>query len=555
MRRKFITFLIILAAISGLVGFWHWQKNIYSKEILKLEILGQEEAVLAEEFEYTVKYKNNGNVRLEDPELIFEYPKYSIPVGEDSLRITKSSADLGGAIYPGEEKTFHFKVRLLGKEGQTQVAKAWLSYRPKNLKAAYESATTFTTQIKSVPLTFEFDLPSQAESGKEFKFRLNYFSNVDYPLSDLRVVTDYPSNFEFVESTPPALEKNEWEIGLLNKASGGRVEVKGRLSGEVGEEKIFRAKLGSWRDGEFVLLKESIKGIELIKPSLYIWQQINGNPQYIASPGDWLHYEVLFKNVGEEDLTSLFLVNRLEGEAFDFQTIKSEMGDYEAGDNSIIFDWRRLPRLQFLPPMEEGKVEFWVNLKEELGVLKNPTLINKVFLSQAEEEFVTKLNSKLVVIQKGYFQDEVFGNSGPLPPVAGGDTTYTIMWQAKNYYNEIKNVKVKAILPQQVQLTGKIFPEEAADKFAFDSHSREIVWEIGDMEIGQGVLGSTPNISFQVKFTPTENQKGKTPEIISQTKVTGQDQWTKEILEATDSAVNTILPDDPTISPEMGTVQ
>ncbi len=555
MRRKFITCLIIVAVIAGLVGFWRWQENIYSKEILKLEILGQEESDLAEEFEYVVKYKNNGNVRLEEPELIFEYPKYSLPIGETSQRITKSSADLGGAIYPGEEKTFQFKVRLLGKEGEVRVAKAWLSYRPKNLKARYESATTFTTQIKSVPLTFEFDLPSRAESGKEFKFRLNYFSNVDYPLSNLRVIAEYPSNFEFISSTPQALEKNEWDIGLLNKASGGRVEVTGKLFGEIGEEKLFRAKFGSWEDGEFILFKEAIKGIEIIKPSLYIWQQINGNPQYVASPGDWLHYEIFFKNVGEEDLTNLLLVSRLEGEAFDFQTIKSDLGDYEPGDNSIIFDWRKIRNLQYLPPMEEAKVEFWVNLKEDFGVLKNPVLINKVFLSQVKEEFTTKINSNLVLSQKGYFQDEIFGNSGSLPPTVGADTTYTIMWQVKNYYNEIKNVKVKATLPKQVQLTGKIFPEEAADKFAFDSYSREIVWEIGDMEIGQGVITPAPNISFQVKFTPTESQKGQTPEIISQAKITGQDQWTKEIVEMSVSAINTTLPDDSTINSDMGVVQ
>jgi len=555
MKKKFITLLILLAAISGIVGFWNWQKNIYSKEILKLEILGREEVALAEEFEYTVKYKNNGTIRLEEPQLIFEYPKYSIPVGEVSTRITKSSADLGGAIYPGEEKTFHFKVRLLGKEGETRVAKASLSYRPKNLKARYESATTFTTQIKSVPLTFEFDLPSRVESGKEFRFRLNYFSNVNYPLSSLRVVAEYPPNFEFVESTPKALEKNEWEIGLLNKAEGGRIEISGKLSGEVGEEKIFRAKLGSWWDGEFVLLKEAIKGIELIRPSLYIWQQINGNPQYVASPGDWLHYEIFFKNIGEDDLTSLFLVSKLEGEAFDFQTIKSDLGNFEPGDNSIIFDWRRIPRLQYLPPMEEAKVEFWINLKEELGTLKNPALKNKIFLSQAKEEFITKVNSKLIVSQKGYFQDEIFGNQGSLPPKVGETTTYTIIWQAKNYYNEIKNVKVKAVLPKEVQLTGKIFPEEEAKKFAFDSQSREIVWEIGDLGTGQGVISPAPNISFQIVLTPSEAQRGQTPEIISQAQITGQDQWTREIIEATSPAVNTTLPDDSTINPDLARVQ
>ena len=171
MKNKFLIFLIFSTLVLGGAGFWYYQKNIYSKETLKLEILGPIEAKLAEEVEYTVKYKNNGNVRLEEAKLYFEYPKYSI-VPENKLREEKPLED----IYPGEEQTISFKTRLIGKEGEMKLAKATLRYRPKNLSAFYESETTFTTQIKDVPLTFEFDLPSKIELGKEIRLRLNYFS-------------------------------------------------------------------------------------------------------------------------------------------------------------------------------------------------------------------------------------------------------------------------------------------------------------------------------------------------------------------------------------------
>ena len=72
--RRIIFFIIIFAAIIGIVGFWYWQRNSYSKDILKLEILGPSETQLAKEVEYNVKYKNNGSVRLEQAKLIFKYP-------------------------------------------------------------------------------------------------------------------------------------------------------------------------------------------------------------------------------------------------------------------------------------------------------------------------------------------------------------------------------------------------------------------------------------------------------------------------------------------------
>ena len=564
MKRKFITFLIIIAAISGLIGFWNWQRNIYSKETLKLEILGPENIELTKEFEYLVKYKNNGNIRLEEPKLIFEYPSHSIldatlppPTGK-SLRQEIGAEILGDAIYHGEEKTISFKARLIGKEGETLTAKALLSYRPKNLKARYESSTTFTTQIKSVPLTFEFDLPSKIESGKDLKFRLNYYSNIDYPLLNLRVIAEYPSGFEFLQATPPSLEKVEWKLSPLNLAEGGRIEISGKIRGEVREQKLFKARLGIWQEGEFISLKEIAKGIEIIQPALWVFQQINGSPKYLANPGNLLHYEIFFKNVGGETLFDLSLMTTLIGDIFDFQTLKAPEGEFSLGDNSIVWEWRRVRDLQFLEPGEEGKVEFWVRLKKDWPIpsLEGKTEIrNRIYLSQVKEEFSTKVNSKLEITQKGYFESELWEKSGPIPPRVGEATTYTIIWQAKNYYNEVKDVKVKATLPQNVKPTGKIFPEEATEKFFFDSQSREIVWNLGDLKVGQGVLNPAPNISFQIEFLPEESQRGSTPDLISQAKITGEDSWTGESLEAVSPPLNTTLPDDETITEEMGIIQ
>lgn len=296
--------IVVFAVVVGLAGFYYYQKNIFTKEILKLEILGPSEVDLLQEIEYVVKFKNNGDARLEQPELIFEYPEYSIPSADKTLLIKKSSEEMGGVIYPGEEKSFRFKARLLGKEGEAKEAKVSLAYQPKNLKARYKSENTLTTVIKKVPLTFDFDLPTKTDTGKDLRFRLNYFSNVDYPIPNLKVTVSYPSNFEFVESTPKALESSEWDIGLLNKASGGRIEISGRLKGDIGEEKIFQAKIGSWQNGEFILLKEISRGVTINNPSIYVTQKINGNPKYVANPGDLLHYQIFFKTSDTTSLTT-----------------------------------------------------------------------------------------------------------------------------------------------------------------------------------------------------------------------------------------------------------
>ena len=546
--KKTILFILILGLLAGILGYYFYQRNIYSKEVLKLEILGPQEVQAFQEFEYAVRYKNNGDVTLEAARLIFQYPENSLLENEKSPRVEIPLDD----IYPGQERIVSFKARLFGEENELLTAHASLKYRPKNLRAFYESKTTFSNRIEFIPLTFEFDIPSKIELGRDVQFSLNYFSNSDWPLSGLRVKIEYPSGFEFLQSQPKALAQNEWNLPLLNKADGGRIEITGRLLGEPKEQKIFRALLGFWLKGEFILLKKTIRGAEMISPSLSIFQQINGNPQYIANPGEFLHYEIFFRNIGEKPFQNLFLIARLEGEAFDFESIKTLEGQFQRADKSLLWDWREIPKLRFLGPGEEGKVEFWLNLKEDWQRTppfdKNFILKNRIALSQAREEFETKINSKLKISQRGYFHDEVFGNSGPLPPRVGESTTYTIIWRAKNYYNDVDNAKVKAILPFGSRLTGRIFPEDA--RLTFDSQSREIVWEIGKLE-----ADGESNIAFQVSLLPQENQRGKILPIISEAKISGEDEFTGQSLEGKSLVVDTGLPDDLAVNQEQGIVQ
>ena len=567
--KRIIIFITVLGAGLAIAGFWFWERNPYSKDILKLEILGPEQALIFEEVEYTVKYKNNGNIRLEEPRLIFEFPENTLSLIQSDeagqKQVLLKRQEMGpeelGDIYPGEEKTFKFKGRLFGQEGEVKTVKVWLNYQPKNLKARYESATTFTTVIESVPLTLDFDLSSKVEAGRDFRFSLNYFSSLNYPLINLGIKIEYPSGFEFLGSTPDSLGKNEWEIPLLNKAEGGRIEIRGRLMGEAREQKIFQASLGAWQENKFIVLKEITRGVELAQPNLSIFQRINGSDQYIAKPGDLLHYEIFFRNISQEPFTDLFLVTRLDGRAFNFNSIKSDSGQFSEGDNSVVWDWRDVSKLKFLGQGEEGKVEFWINLKD-FNVTspqeRNFLLKNNVLISQIKEEFETKISSNLVISQKGYFKDEVFGNSGPIPPEVGEKTTYTITWQAKNYYNDIKNAKVKAVLPSNVELTGEIFPKSEVSKFSFDQASREIVWVLGDNQIlpsGTGVLGPAPNISFQVSLTPASDQKGKKATIIGEARISGDDQWADTFIQTISSAIDTNLPDDSTVSEEQGIVK
>ena len=211
-----------------------------------------------------------------------------------------------------------------------------------------------------------------------------------------------------------------------------------------------------------------------------------------------------------------------------------------------------MPELRYLAPQQEGKVEFDVQLKDnwtQSDSEKNNTIIkNKVDISQIVNEFQTKVNSKLEVLQKGYYSTkDTIVNSGPIPPTVGTPTTYTVTWELKNYFNDVKNAKIRAVLPQNVRLTGKVLPDTELPNFSFDNNSREIVWNVSGGEqiiAGTGILNNAPLIAFQVSLTPDASQRGATASLIGEANITAEDQFTGSIAKGNTPLINTSLPDD-----------
>src|SRR3989339_223381 len=542
--NKKTTFIILTVMLAvGLVIFLLYRSSMFSKGILRLEILGPEMAKIGDEIEYVVRYKNNGNFTLEKPKLIFYMPENSLT--EDGKTIINQ--DLKD-IYPGGEEIVKIKTRLLGKEGDLKTAKASLSYTPKNLTVKYESDTTFTTKIDSVPVTLDFDLPSKAEKGKSLQYSINYFSNVDYPLENLSLKISFASGFDFSSSDPVSLDNSEWKLQTLNKAQGGRVSIKGNISADASQNLTFSAELGMKQNGNFIVIKQATKDVQVIQPLLLITQQINGSSDYVASPGETLNYQIFFRNIGSTPFDNLFAVVKIDGLAFDLPSLQVQDGQAQSNDNMIVWDSTQAPQLRRLDVQQQAEVDFTIKVKSDwlpsVSDSENAVITDTVNISQITQKFTTKVNSGLAISQKGYYNDSGISNSGPIPPKAGKTTTYAINWEIKNYFSDAKNVKVKATLPAGVSLTGKITPQDESANFSYDSASHEIVWSAGDILAGTGVNGDPVTLSFQISLTPTNSQKGSAAQIIEQVQISGENQFTNTLTPAQDSGISTSLPDD-----------
>jgi len=529
--KKRIIFPILIALLA-VIAFLSWDKMSFSKEVLKVEILGPEKTTIGEDVEYIVKFKNNGSVRLEKPEMIFTYPDNSIIENETGKVKVMTTDQLNGDIYPGEERTFKFNARLLGKEKDTKVAKVSISFQPKDLKTRSEVSTTFTTILGEIPLNLTLDVAEKTGTGKALTLRVNYSSNVAYPLKDLTCYLTYPEDFEFLYSQPKGMDNTQWDIPILNEAGSGRIEISGILNGQSMEQKVFKAKIGVWQDGNFILLKEVIKGVEIVAPSLYITQKVNNSENYSATVGDQLHYEITFRNVGDEALKDLVLITRLEGDALDLNSINSTDGKWTKGDNSIVWEGSKIPELQLLEMGQVGKVEFWVNVKDKWVMKslndKNPIVKNKVTLGQARQDFLTKIDSVILAEQKVYPENKYFENSGPYPLETGQRTYLTVEWKAINNYNDLEKVKIVTALPESITFEKKTYPEGM--EITYDENTSEVVCNIGSLPAGAGIIKDSKICAFQVSVQP--ELADEMIILLGSAQLSGVDQWTNKTLTA-----------------------
>jgi hypothetical protein len=529
MKKRTILFLLILI-IGGIFAYLSWQDMSFSKEVLKIEILASEKANVGEEIEYIVKIKNNGNIRLENPELIFEYPENSVISNGARIR-TMSSNELGGDIYLGEERTFRFKAILLGRERDVKIAKASISFQPKDLKTRSEVSTTFTTILGNTPINLSIEVPNKVGAGKAISLRVNYSSNVDYPLTDLTCYITYPSGFDFLYSQPRGIDNTQFDIALLGEASSGKIDISGILNGESSEQKVFKAKIGIWQNGNFILLKEAIKSVEISSPSIYLTQRVNGSSDYASFPGEKLHYEIIFQNIGDQSLRDLALITRIEDKYIDVDSIEVEGGRIE--DGSIIWEAKDSADLSFLDIGQIGKVEFWVNTLEEIKIddleNKNPTIKNTVTIGETRQDFLTRIESNIGITQKFYTDNKYFENSGPYPLQTGQRTYLTIEWSATSTFNDINNARIITALPESITFENKTYSNDEME-IIYNEETSEVICNVGTIPAGSGTIKEPKICAFQVSIQP--ELADEVIILLGAAQLSGIDQWTGKTLTA-----------------------
>jgi hypothetical protein len=115
-----------------------------------------------------------------------------------------------------------------------------------------------------------------------------------------------------------------------------------------------------------------------------------------------------------------------------------------------------------------------------------------------------------------------------------------------NTSNRVSGAEVRTTLPSWITWKGQVVPSNA--NITYISSSREVVWKIGAVAPGAGLDGTSKEAAFQVSFTPSSSQVGSIPQLITESKFSGQDTFTGVQLKAVRNFLSTNMPNDPQYS-------
>ncbi|KKS43797.1 MAG: hypothetical protein UV05_C0020G0003 [candidate division CPR1 bacterium GW2011_GWA2_42_17] len=175
--------------------------------------------------------------------------------------------------------------------------------------------------------------------------------------------------------------------------------------------------------------------------------------------------------------------------------------------------------LPFIVPLENssttesalsGKVIFAGTLTTDTDKGGYPVSVEYIFGSVPMKGAVT-LNSTAQ-----YFDENMQPvGSGPLPPVVGKGTTYSIVWRIASPNQNLVNVIIKANLPSAV-----IFNSSLTPNVNYDATARTISWQASNLSKS----ATASRIEFSITLNPQAVDAGKVVGLLGKTSVTATDE-------------------------------
>ena len=561
-------FFVIALGAAGYILFS--QKNTVSPDNVDVTLSGPVSIKGGDTLSFQVQIENKNTVALAETDLTATFPngaRYSNNPDKTLERYRKSI----GAVSAGETRIETVSAILLGTDKDQKSIEVEVDFGLNGGNGSYSVKKTYTVSLSNSPIVVRPDLVKDATDGQEITFSTDVESRSSAVLKNALVRIDYPQGFTFGSADPkPFSGNNIWSLGDMNLGDIKHIAVKGTISGENGQEKIFHVYGGvsakSASPNIDTLFSTLMSQLTISKPFLGAEILVNrsSDSNYAVTGHQSIVADVSWLNTLADKIENAEIDVTLAGNTIDPSSLEAKDGGlYDSSKNTITWNSRTTSALALINPGGESGTSFTFNLlpfvQNGQVVAKEPTISfdvavkgNRVSETNVSEKIdsisrrTVKIGTTVEFSSAADYYGKTFKNVGPMPPKVGQETTYTIVWTLRNTVNNISGAKITATLPSYVRFTGQVFPNNA--ELSSNSTNGTVTWNIGTIKAASGYGNNPTQVAFQVGLTPVTSQASKTPSIISESNFTGTDTWTRLPIEDKAASISTQITTDSMIT-------
>lgn len=535
-----LVFFIVAAAISALILFSG--NNTVSTRNVDVLLTGPTEIGAGSTLTLQVVVSNGNAVPMELSDLIIEFPpgtRSDVDVSLDLPRIRESI----GTIEPGESINRTVRAVVFGEAGKDLDIVASVEYRVPSSNAVFVSESEYTVKINQAPASIVIDALDEVVSGQQVTFSATVVSNAPEILENMVLLADYPPGFTFVSSTPtPSSGTAAWNLGDIEPGGERTITVRGSFTGEDQDVRVIHFTAGNKRDNRDDEIEAPLASADttltVAKPFISATLALSGKVEADSSipRGKLIRGDIRWTNNLPIRVQDLEIELSFDGEILDRASVRPENGFYFSNQNRVLWSRETDPDMADVAPGASGVASFaFATLPLTRGTFKNPEIeidvtvrARRVSETNVPESISSSINQKVLVATDlelvASLLRGVLPNSGPLPPRADKETTYSVQWTVKNSANSVANGAVTAIIPSYVRFTGVVSPQ--VESVTYNPVGGILTWNLGDVP-----AGTTRTVAFEIGITPSLAQIGTTPTLITEQRVFGYDRFIRRNVE------------------------
>ena len=548
-----VAFVFFLVSLGAAGYFFYFGGNSVSVNKIAVDIQGPTTIAGGDTVPLSLTITNKNSVAVENATIEIDFPNGTRNATDVTSAYPHYIENLG-TIPSGGTVTRSVKVVLFGGAGAALALPVSFSFGTADSNAVLVKKTSYAIAISSTPLSVSVDTLAEAISGTPFTLTLTVRSNATVPMNNVVLSVKFPSGFSVVSSSLP-LDNSSFLIGTLAPGVNKTISLVGTLVGQNNEQKVFHFTVGTAKTANDQTLTVSYltqdATVVITAPFINTTLSLNGNTssQGTITPGNYQNMRVSYTNTLSTSIQNAEVDVTISGSGIDYDSIKTTNGFYRSEDHTIVFSKDTDPSLATLAPGASGIGTFTFGTPVAGSLPASPTISFTVSVSgtrrgqtNVPEETKTSTTKTVKVIttvllsSASLHTSSSFSNGGPIPPRAGQATTYAIVWNARNEGSTLAGATVSTVLPSYVSYTGVT---SGTGSFSYDSGSRTVTWNIGELAQSANVQGS-----FQVSLTPSTSQKGDTPALTGTPSFSGYDRFAGAQVSATANPVTTATAQD-----------